>query len=141
MSLKALLLEPEWISQKLNQRITPEQAAQSLETLVSLGLIKFDQSKGKHVKEKEDFETNSQVNDMGVVQFHRKMIDLAKVAIDNLPPEEREIVAVTLALDSEGKKRIKKEVEAFSHYLMFDWFAIRKQRRACTSQFTDVWII
>jgi uncharacterized protein (TIGR02147 family) len=87
--------------------------------LETMSLIRFDSELNRHVKTVNDFETQSEVVDLGAAQFHKKMIDLGKSSIENLPPDERDIGAVTIAVSPNGLKRIKQEVQAFRNYLMF----------------------
>ena len=111
--------DPEWIRKKLNFSLSEKEVLGSLKVLEDLGLIAFDTEKGRHIKLKKDFETASEVQVLGVMQFHKKMIELGKASIDQLPREQRDIGAVTLAVTPEGRLLIKQEVQAFRRYLMF----------------------
>lgn len=111
--------DPKWIQSKLNFHLPTREIQASLAVLEKLGLIRFDAEKGRHVKLTNDFETMSEVVDLGVVQFHKKMIDLGKSSIENLPADQREVGSVTIAVSPAGLQRIKKEIQAFRSYLMF----------------------
>lgn len=111
--------DPQWIQGKLNFHLSEREIQESLTMLETMGLIRFDAELKRHVKTVNDFETHSEVVDIGATQFHKRMIDLGKSSIENLPPDERDIGAVTIAVSPNGLKRIKQEVQAFRNYLMF----------------------
>ena len=108
-----------WIQDKLNFHLTAKEIEDSLAILQELGLIHFDADKKNYVKTVKDFETKAEVPPIGVVQYHKKMIDLGKSSIENLKAEHRDIGAVTVAVSPSVQERIKKEIQAFRSYLMF----------------------
>ncbi len=111
--------DPSWIRSKLNFVLSEREVLESLHILEELQLIKRDEQAGRHVKVTADFETESEVLGLGVIQYHKKMIELGKSSIEQLDAKERDIGAVTVAITAEGIDRIKQEVQAFRRYLMF----------------------
>ncbi len=110
---------PRWIREHLNFELTDRQILDSLSVLEGLRLIRYDSTLGRHIKLVQDFSTDSEVLGLGVVQFHKQMIDLGKSSMEKLSPDLRDIGAVTVAVSDEGFQRIKREVEDFRSYLMF----------------------
>jgi uncharacterized protein (TIGR02147 family) len=119
VGLKNFSSEPGWIRARLNFILTEKEIVESLHMLEELELIRYDENLSRHVKITNDFETKSAVPGLGVIQYHKTMIELGKSSIEMLDAQQRDIGAVTVAINSEGMERIKQEVQAFRRYLMF----------------------
>jgi uncharacterized protein (TIGR02147 family) len=119
IGLDTFFSDPSWIREKINFSLTEKEVLDSVAMLEELGLIGFDTRKNRHVKLVQDFETDAQVSALGVIQYHKKMIELGKSSIELLSSDQRDIGAVTIAVSEEGFARIKQEVQAFRRYMMF----------------------
>jgi uncharacterized protein (TIGR02147 family) len=118
VGLDNFVSDPKWIRAKLNFVLSEKEVLDSLQMLEDLKLIVYDETRRRHVKIVADFETKSEVLGLGVIQYHKTMIELGKLSIEQLSAEERDIGAVTVAVSPEGIERIKAEVQAFRRYLM-----------------------
>lgn len=119
VGLRGFSSDPEWIRAKLNFILNEKEILESLSMLEDLQLIRYDETQKRHIKITNDFETKSAVPGLGVIQYHKTMIELGKSSIELLDAEQRDIGAVTVAINAEGIARIKQEVQAFRRYLMF----------------------
>lgn len=90
--------DPKWIATALRPRITRAQAATALSVLQELGLL--TQSGGTWTQQ-DPLVANSEevVFRHHLAHFHRAMLTKASDAIDRFPREERELGALTLAVD------------------------------------------
>ncbi len=90
----------------------------SLNLLQELGLVAFDPKQQKHKKLQEHFSAGDEVLGLGIVAYHRKMIELAKESLEHSPPTEREISSVTLSVSRPQMQRITKLIREFQSELM-----------------------
>ncbi len=105
--------DPEWIANQLSPPISEAEAEASLELLVRLKCIKFDQETKSYSKIIQDFNTEDEIPWEGVECYHKSMIDLAKSAIDCVPPKNREISNTTMTLSLQEFNLIKSEIRKF----------------------------
>lgn len=119
VGLESFESDPDWISNMLHTKLSKKQIQESLSLLERLKLIQFDETRNRHVKLVEDFESPATVPGIGVMQFHLKMIELGMEALEQVPPDSRDFSALTLAISEKGRDAIKEELAAFRKYLMF----------------------
>jgi uncharacterized protein (TIGR02147 family) len=100
---------------------TPEEARQSVELLLELGLAERD-PQGKLRLSESHLTVGPDVPAPVVRKFHRQAIDLAKEALETMPAEDRDISAVTASLDATGlgalrelAKELRQKVQALAH--------------------------
>jgi uncharacterized protein (TIGR02147 family) len=116
LNLKSPPQSDEEISQCLQPAISLSEARESLEKLLTLGLVeKVDH---KYKPKQESVSTGHKFSSYGVVQYHKKMMTLATEALDRFPSAEREISSVTIGMSEETFSKIKKEIEDFRSRLM-----------------------
>lgn len=98
----------EWIASTLNPKVSLPKVKQSIELMKDLGYIEMREGRlrptGKTITAGEG------ARSMALMSFHHQMIDLAKVALDEVPAKEREISALTLSVPSSMKEHIRKEI-------------------------------
>lgn len=102
-----------WIADHITPRIRPEQARKSLILLEQIGMIRFDETQGRHVPVEQTVSTGDDTDDVAVVRYHHAMIDLGKESITTIAAEDRDIGAITICADDETAEKIKFEVRAF----------------------------
>ncbi len=112
MAHKNFKNDPEWIARMLRHQITPAQARKSIETLTDLGFASFDEN-GQLRQAQPQITTGHEVVGSALVSFHKKMIELAKEAIDAFPKQEREISSSTLFISKSDFERLKKLIQDF----------------------------
>ncbi len=112
--IRELVTHPEfrgnyrWLAKKLIPSITGPQARRAVQLLLGLGLIR---KKGKRFERTSRLmSTGDVVNSVAVVNFHRKMAEIAGASLDTVPKQERDITACTLNLDEQGFQVIRKIV-------------------------------
>jgi uncharacterized protein (TIGR02147 family) len=79
----------------LSPSITPDEAAESLTLLKSLGLIAMNRDRSWTQVEKT-MATDARVKSVMVSQFHREMIRLGGESLSRFPGKDREISGTTL---------------------------------------------
>lgn len=98
-----------WLAKKVSPPITPSQAKRSVELLLKLGLIK---KKGKsYIRSSPVISTGAEVSSLAIVNFHKKMSEIAAHSLDTAPRDERDITSCTINI-SEGDIKIIKEIIA-----------------------------
>jgi uncharacterized protein (TIGR02147 family) len=109
----------EWIASCLNPRVSVPEVKNSLKLLESLGYIARDPERGhRFTPTRQVYSTGDEVQGMAFYRFHQQMIDLARLALDEVPYEEREISAITVACTPELRNEMKKRVIAFRKELL-----------------------
>lgn len=109
---------PEWISVQLRPNIPPTKVAKSLSLLKRLGQIHFDAEKGRLVPSQTFVNTGPEVLGLAIIRYHQQMIELARDALTDVPPEQREISAVTISVASDQLQDIKQRIQEFQRELM-----------------------
>jgi uncharacterized protein (TIGR02147 family) len=109
---------PEWIVARLRSKITLEEANESLLLLERIQVLSRNTETGLLQKRVENMSTGPRADGIGVVSYHRKMIDLGKSAIDSVPPELREIGSVTMAISTDKIPQIKEIIRNFKQQLV-----------------------
>jgi len=89
--------DPHWIRSHLRFPVTIADVRAALNTLLSLGLLTRNE-RGRLQPGSAHLETSSETASAAIQQFHQEALTNAKVAIDTLPPERRELRGVTFAL-------------------------------------------
>lgn len=102
--------DPAWVADRLDPPIAPEEAAQALELVKRLGLLRRDAS-GAWILS-EPFVSSPPTMDPAVMRaFQKTMIDLAGESLERHPRDLRDITTLTLALDlddlPEARERLR----------------------------------
>lgn len=112
LAIRELVTYPEckgdfkWLAKKVFPPIAPSQAKHSVNLLLKLGLIK---RKGtSYVRSSPLISTGPEVSSLAIVNFHRKMAEMAAASLDTVPRHERDITACTVNISEKGVVEIKK---------------------------------
>lgn len=108
--------DPLWISARLGKKVTPREAQDSLDLLLGFGLLKRDDT-GKLVQNEPLLSTGDEISTLLVRHLHRQFIEKGVEALFSLPPEEREIQGVNLALPRAVLPQVKRYIRKFAHEL------------------------
>jgi uncharacterized protein (TIGR02147 family) len=102
--------DPKWISKKLS--ITVEEAKAAVDRLKRLQLI-YEES-GSLIKTSK-FHTNLSSVDTSAAhkELQHQWIDKAKAAIDECPQEQKDITAITMAIDMANLPKAKELIKKF----------------------------
>lgn len=110
--------DPKWIAKKLRPSISPREAEAALKVLLELGLISVD-SNGK-CEQVDPLVSTGDEAPLGhhIATYHRKMMEQAAAALDEVPREEREIASLTLAVSPAEAARLKERLYALRQELL-----------------------
>ncbi|MCB9732183.1 MAG: TIGR02147 family protein [Deltaproteobacteria bacterium] len=97
--------DPAWIGRRLRPRVRPDAVARAVTLLERVGLLVRGDD-GRLAPAERTLSTGAEVRSLAVRNFHRRMLELSAGALDQVPPAERNISSVTVALDSRGFKRV-----------------------------------
>ena len=99
------------IARALNPGIRKEQASKAIKVLKKLGLVQKDKG-GFYKAVDKILTTGSDVKSLGIANFQKSMMDLAKEAIDRHPSEHRNISTITFSVSKDTYTDIKAELDA-----------------------------
>ncbi len=108
--------DPVWISKKLYPPISKKEAETALELLLALGLLKRD-SKGKLVQVDQNITTSREVESLAIRNYHRQMMEQAKLSLEKISREKRDISSLTIALSREKFLEAKRRIQEFRREL------------------------
>jgi uncharacterized protein (TIGR02147 family) len=115
-SAKGFRNDPAWIASHLIPEITPEQAASAVRALLDLGLLRRD---GDHLVQGSGLvSTGPETRRLHIVNYHRAMMQQASESMDTIPPEDRDISALTLCVSDDGLRRMKERIQRFRRELL-----------------------
>jgi uncharacterized protein (TIGR02147 family) len=105
------------LARMLEPPISTAEAQRAIKLLEELGLIRKN---GEGVYEKTDpvITSGYDTRSLAVNQFIVETLDLAKVALDKLPREERSLSALTLSLPEDGYAMVEEKVKNFRRELL-----------------------
>lgn len=109
--------DPAWIASQLVPPISAEQASEAMNTLLDLKLVTRDAS--GHLKRGEpSLATEHEVRSMGVVAYHKQMLQRAAESIENVARERRDLAAMTVCISPETAAEIKQRIHNFRELLL-----------------------
>lgn len=120
--IKELLLlgdfnpQPKKIAQKLDFKITPQQAKEAVELLVRLGLLRV-LSDGKLESTNQNMQTPDATKSDAIASFHRQMITLARDSIDKQSGKDRCLSALTFAIRKKDLPEAFRRIHEFRNEL------------------------
>ena len=100
----------EKLGRSLKPPIGAEQARRAVDLLVGLGLL--EKTRTGYRQTSTSVTTGDEVRSLAVADYHRQNTDLAKLAIDSTPAEERDITSLTMSISKATFEAIKSEVRA-----------------------------
>jgi uncharacterized protein (TIGR02147 family) len=103
---------PEWIADRIMPAITPQQARKSLEILQELGMIEKTPS-GSWKQSSSLVSTGPETRELVLLKYHQNLLELAAGALTQIPPEERDVSALTMGIAAERWPDLKKKVQEF----------------------------
>lgn len=105
--------DPKWIAETLRPRITPKQAAHSLELLLGLELVTKDPATGRYALHEPTLTTEHEVTALGAANFHRQMIERALESIETVPSTQRDLAALTVCISPSIALEVKRRIHQF----------------------------
>lgn len=101
--------DPTWIARMLLPPIEAKEARESLKLLTGSGLIRRT-ANGYNVVN-DAITTDDETMALFVRNYHIEMLELAKRAIDAVPPEQRDISSVCMTIRETDLPRLKKQIQ------------------------------
>ena len=109
---------PKWIATQLRPKISTAEAGAALDLLLSLGLLVRDQQSGKIARGEPTLTTEHQtVRSLAVTNFHRQMLERASASIEEIPPSERDLAALTVCVGPATAALVKERIHKFREEL------------------------
>ncbi|MCF8059967.1 MAG: DUF4423 domain-containing protein [Bacteriovoracaceae bacterium] len=103
-NLKGSKADPRWIASQLN--ISPEESNQAINRLERLGIIEINKDKS-YRQISPPLKTTDEVPSMAIRNYHKSVLKMAQLKIDEVPVEKREYRALTISGNSKKLKRAK----------------------------------
>lgn len=108
--------DPRWVAAQILPAITADEARAALATLEQLGLLVRDH--GRLVRGDPSLTTGHEVRSVVIPAYHRQMIERAGHAVDAVPPEERDVSALTVCVRASSLSDLKARIHRFREEMM-----------------------
>jgi len=108
-----------WIAQRLYPNIRPRQAESALKLLEKLGLVTRDKQ-GKLIQAERNLTTPPTVQSLAVRNYHRSMMQKAITSLDGVPTHQRNLSALTIALNRAQYEALCEKIEEFRHQTLHE---------------------
>lgn len=102
--------DPQWIAEHL--RISVKEAREALEVLVRLGMIARGND-GKLKPAHAAITTGPEAQTLAAYHYHEQILDLARAAVTEQDPGEREFAAITMAVSEKQLAHLKGMIRDF----------------------------
>jgi uncharacterized protein (TIGR02147 family) len=109
--------DPEWVASRLNPKITVAEAANALNLLHRLNLIKTE-SDGTLTLNSPKLEVDPDVSTLSIRNFNRDMIRLGSESIERYPQNCREVSGLTIGISKETADEIKSMIRDFKKQIL-----------------------
>lgn len=109
--------DPKWVGRRLDPAIPEDEAAQALELVKRLGLLRQDAT-GKWTLGDPFLSSPPGMDPKVMRAFQKQMIDLAGESLERHPPELRDITTLTLALDLEDLPEARERLRTLRESLL-----------------------
>lgn len=119
--------DPKWIARRLRPNISLREAEAALKVLVELNLLPMDETgttADPLVSTGDDQPLGHHIS-----TYHRKMMERAAAALDDVAREDREIAALTLAVSPAQAARMKRQLYEFRQELLQDSLTMADDER------------
>ncbi len=110
-SLDGFVADPVWISEHLNDAISQQQAAASLELLRRLGLLEISSS-GNYQRTGKVLPTGAGFSKLAIKNFHKQFLDLAKERIMSDQPQKQHLSVGALTISEASFDAVCEELES-----------------------------
>lgn len=104
--------KPEILSERITPKISTVQIQKSIELLQNLGFIRQN-ANGQWQQTDSIITTGSESRSVILMNYHKNVLGLVKDELDKIPPESRDISALTLGVDESTIDLIKEKIQDF----------------------------
>jgi uncharacterized protein (TIGR02147 family) len=105
------------LAKKVNPPIKPKEAKKAVLVLEKLGLI-IKRKDGTFRVSDKTITAGKEIVQLGLQNFHLQTLDLAKIALQDLPKDKRNISGLTLGISRKTYDAMCKEIESFQARLL-----------------------
>lgn len=109
--------DPAWIANQLLPKITPTQASEALDLLLSLGMLQRGED-GALERAEPNLTTGHEVEKLAVGNYHRQMMKLSSESIERVESHRRYLSATTICIDAETFEALKERIYEFRERFM-----------------------
>ncbi len=109
--------DPAWVAQQIEPPIEARQAKAALKTLLNLGLLVRTES-GKVERGEASLTTGHEVRSVVIPAYHLQMIERAAKAVERVPPDQRDVSALTVCIREETVPDLKARIHRFREEMM-----------------------
>lgn len=117
VGLRADSIDYTLLARKVYPAILPKQAKKSVALLLGLGLLRVNDD-GLLEQASPLIATDRETQSVAIRNFHGKMLGIAREALVNVPPGDREISSLTMRISRSGFEKVKKRIQDFKEELM-----------------------
>jgi uncharacterized protein (TIGR02147 family) len=110
-SLDGFVADPVWIAEHLNDTISQQQAAASLELLRRLGLLEINQN-GNYQRTAKELTTGTGFSKLAIKNFHKQFLDLAKERIMSDHPQKQHLSVGAITIPEDCFEAVCAEIDA-----------------------------
>jgi uncharacterized protein (TIGR02147 family) len=105
------------ISRLVSPAITPREAQQAIALLLKLDCIRKN-AQGNYEQVDQAITTGETWRSIGIRQFQMDTFELAKKALNTVPPGERDVSTLTMSISSERFQMIRERISSFRNELV-----------------------
>ncbi len=122
-AIRELILDPDfdgkptWIAERLGNRISREEAAESLKLLQKLNFVQRTPS-GRWQQQDVTLTAGSRVVSLELFNYHLSMMALSPQLLESLPGQRRDMSAVTMGIAAGRLPELKKKLQKFRKSLL-----------------------
>lgn len=109
--------DPKWIASQVEPAITSRQARAALKVLSRLGLL-IPNEKGRLVRGDPSWTTGHEVRSVVIPAYHTQMIERAAKSVDAVPPDQRDISALTVCIREDSLADLKERIHRFREEML-----------------------
>lgn len=109
--------DPAWVAQQIDPPIEPRQAKAALKTLLNLGLLVKNAS-GKVERGEASLTTGHEVRSVVIPAYHLQMIEQAAQSVIRVPPDQRDVSALTVCIREDSLGDLKARIHRFREEMM-----------------------
>jgi uncharacterized protein (TIGR02147 family) len=104
--------DPQWISRRLKNRISPAEALHAFEVTQRLGLVALD-AEGRWRQTRGALDTTDEISTLAATPYHRDQLRLGAQILETETPTNREFAGITLSLPQAKLNELKEKIRAF----------------------------
>ncbi len=108
---------PEYLVGRIRPAITVFQAAQSMELLQKLGLIRRT-PEGRWEQSDVVLTTGAELRSRALMKYHRELLEIAKVRLEEVPADQRDLSALTLGIRPGQVSLFKEKIREFRRQIL-----------------------